>query len=215
MTEHEINIFNRIKCEVNEVIDVGAEIDISYYREHNTAQYHLFEPISFHYYKLIELTKDIPNIKVNNSACGDIQTIEKIYLNSSSINYRSGSKNVDNKIETINIIRLDNYIENNNLQNFDFIKIDTEGYEYKVLKGLGEYLNKFKFIQVEYGWTYHDMRMNGRHLMLQDIFSLLSEYHAVKIETKQNYELYNSALEDYVYCNYMFYRPEYKALCIN
>ena len=49
-------------------------------------------------------------------------------------------KNFD-KIETI---RLDEFIEKNNIKSLDLVKIDVELHEVEVLEGMGKYLNQFK-----------------------------------------------------------------------
>ena len=49
-------------------------------------------------------------------------------------------KNVEVKnIEKIKCIRIDNYCREVNIDNIDFIKIDTQGSEYEILSGLGKY----------------------------------------------------------------------------
>ncbi len=55
----------------------------------------------------------------------------------------------------VNQIRLDNYIVEKNLTRVDFIKIDTEGYEFEVLKGAERILSKTKYILFEH--HYDDM----------------------------------------------------------
>ena len=50
------------------------------------------------------------------------------------------------------ILKLDEYFKINNLKFIDLLKIDTQGYEDKVLSGSNEILtsNKVNFIQVEF-----------------------------------------------------------------
>ena len=45
--------------------------------------------------------------------------------------------------ENCKIITIDNFVKLNQLARIDFIKIDVEGYEYKVLKGAIETIKKF------------------------------------------------------------------------
>ena len=59
-------------------------------------------------------------------------------------------KSFNLKIQT-----LDNYMEINNLKKIDFIKIDTEGYEYEILKGLRDKMNNVGIIMIEH--HYDDM----------------------------------------------------------
>ena len=42
---------------------------------------------------------------------------------------------------SINLISLDEYIEKNNINEIDIIKIDTEGFEFDVIKGLSLKIN--------------------------------------------------------------------------
>ena len=60
--------------------------------------------------------------------------------------------NLENYIKRIpiKIISLDYYLKNNNIKFIDLIKIDTEGYELEILKGLSKNFNKVKFIYFEH-----------------------------------------------------------------
>ena len=59
------------------------------------------------------------------------------------------------EIVKIKIIKLSQYFDINNLEKIDFLKIDTEGYEYDVLKGLGDKIIKIRLIMLEH--HYDDM----------------------------------------------------------
>ena len=82
-----------------------------------------------------------------------------------------------NKI-SVDVKELDyfeNYFQN---QQIDFIKIDTEGFEYEVLKGAIKILKKHKpkFIQVEFNW--HQLIRNHT---LYDLFKLVNSYDVFRI----------------------------------
>ena len=47
-------------------------------------------------------------------------------------------------------VKLENYLIENNLKNIDFLKIDTEGYEFKVILGLEKFLNNVSLILFEH-----------------------------------------------------------------
>lgn len=51
---------------------------------------------------------------------------------------------IEPKAETIYLMRLDDYVKKNKIEKIDFIKIDVDGYEYEVLKGAKEILEKYK-----------------------------------------------------------------------
>ena len=105
--------------------------------------------------------------------------------------------------ERIKLMRLDKYIEEKNIMHINFIKIDVEGHEVKVLEGLGNYLNKefIDFIQFEYGGCNLDSKTS-----LMEIYNLLTNkgFKIAKILQKGLYlRNYNPDLENYVYSNYV------------
>ena len=54
------------------------------------------------------------------------------------------------KTYEVSIDTLDNYINEKRILKIDFLKIDTEGYEYEVLNGLKNNFNKVKMIFLEH-----------------------------------------------------------------
>ena len=50
-----------------------------------------------------------------------------------------------NKVE-VNQIKLKDYMLSRNIEIIDFMKIDTEGYEFEVLLGTDDFLSKIKYI---------------------------------------------------------------------
>lgn len=67
--------------------------------------------------------------------------------------------------------RADEYIREKGIELIDFLKIDTEGFEFNVLKGFGDQIQKVKIIQFEYGGTYID---SGDKL--KDVIEYLARY---------------------------------------
>lgn len=100
--------------------------------------------------------------------------------------------------ESIKTTRLDTFCIENNVTLIDFLKIDVEGFELKVLLGSGDLLQKgmIKFIQFEFG----QHCIASRSFML-DFYSLLNHsYRLFRILPNGLYELksYNSSLENFV-----------------
>ena len=64
----------------------------------------------------------------------------------------------ETKVEKIKIITLDKYIQENNIQGIDFLKIDTQCYNEKVLKGgansLRDNIVKIIYSEIMLGKTY-------------------------------------------------------------
>ena len=72
---------------------------------------------------------------------------------------------------SIKITTLRDFIDQNNIEKIDFIKIDTEGYEYEILKGLEKKFEIVKLIMFEH--HYHDMLK--KNYKFTDIHSLLKQ----------------------------------------
>jgi FkbM family methyltransferase len=74
-----------------------------------------------------------------------------------------------------------------NIDYIDYLKIDTEGEEFPILKGSSDLLKnkKIKYIQLEYGGTYDDANYNNL-----DVINFLKSYNYELIFTTVNY--YNS-----------------------
>jgi FkbM family methyltransferase len=75
-----------------------------------------------------------------------------------------------NKIRVV-IKKLDNFLDNNNFLNIDFIKIDVEGHEMSVIEGGFEFFkkNNIKLIQVEFNW--HNLMTNQSIYKYSKIFN--------------------------------------------
>ena len=74
-------------------------------------------------------------------------------------------------------IQLSKYVDENKIENIDFIKIDTEGYELEVLKGAKEILYKAKYILFEH--HYDDMIV--KNYFFSDIHNFLKENNFKKL----------------------------------
>ena len=97
------------------------------------------------------------------------------------------------KIPT-NIISLKDYIDKNEIMEIDFIKIDTEGYEYNVLLGIGTNIGKINYILFEH----HYDNMIIKNYKFHDIHKLLVDNGFNKIyKTKMPFR----KSFDYIYEN--------------
>ena len=92
------------------------------------------------------------------------------------------------KIET-----LSNYLEKNNIDKVGFLKIDTEGYEYEILKGMKD---KIKFVDIVM-FEHHYDNMIKKNYTFVDINELLKQHNFKQI--------YKSKMPfrktfEYIYC---------------
>ena len=102
-------------------------------------------------------------------------------------------KFINNKVPT-KIISLKNFMLEKKIDKIDFIKIDTEGFEYNTLLGLNDYIKKVKFILFEH----HYDNMLIKKYKFRDIHALLKENGFEKVfKTKMPFR----KSFDYIYKN--------------
>lgn len=118
-----------------------------------------------------------------------------------------GNKNKNKKL--IDVKKLDDFEDYFDDKKIDLIKIDTEGYEYEVLKGSEKilYKHKPKFIQIEFGW--HHLIKNqslykiSKLINFYDVFRILPHgQNLIEIDPKRP--------ENNIYhlSNYVFIRKD-------
>ena len=158
------NIHPLVSHKIDLLIDIGA----------NTGQYSLiarkigykneiisFEPLEDAYNKLLKNSKNDPLWTIQKR-CGIGNEIGKKIINVSKNSYSSSlldislehvkvakeSKYIDK--EEIDIITLDSFFDENQIgANRIFLKIDTQGYEDKVLDGFSKNISRIYAVQIE------------------------------------------------------------------
>ncbi len=136
-------------------IDVGASIGyfcaIAAGYVGKNGQVHSFEPIPEYSKKIDELSKMNSEYKIveNQCALGEKEGLSKIYVDGpSDIGNNTffpdlfGADTKKGKVIEVPVRRLDVYIKENGLNNIGLIKIDVEGFEFPVLKGLSGYFTE-------------------------------------------------------------------------
>lgn len=119
-----------------ELVGIGGEV-------------HSFEPVPIYFNNLLKvanLNKDY-NIFVNNYALGESNGTANIRISNLNIGWNtmvSRSMMMSKKQETrkVKVIRLDDYLFKKNIENVSLIKVDVEGFEYFVLKGLTNFFEQ-------------------------------------------------------------------------
>ena len=129
-------------------------------------EFHLFEPNVEFYNEACEFHGSHENIKINNFGLGSKNELKDYYINSQGfVNLQESWQSVDEPPYKLPIKTLDDYCKENNIDDIDFLKIDTEGYEKEVLSGGSNIVeNGTKCIQFEYGTTWKD-----QNILLEDV----------------------------------------------
>jgi FkbM family methyltransferase len=120
---------------------------------------HLFEPSKEYYEYSVSLLKGKENIYFNNHGLSDTDTMLTLYKSrDNNIGWNTFLTKDPNQhdgfiysmdTESCRLKRLDDYV----IDNVDFIKIDVEGFEHKVLEGGMNLIAKYKpYILIEVGW---------------------------------------------------------------
>ena len=132
-------------------IDIGANIGylstIGAGFVGKSGQVHSFEPVPQYFQRLEKMAMMNPDyrIEVNQCALGEEQGIANIDVtNLQNIGWNTmvpGFMSNETRKETLEVpvYRLDSYIKERVIKTISLIKIDVEGFEFSVLKGLGNY----------------------------------------------------------------------------
>tara|TARA_R110000796_G_C14387302_1_gene416006 strand:+ start:44 stop:697 length:654 start_codon:yes stop_codon:yes gene_type:complete len=150
--------------ENSDILDIGSNVGFfseAIIKNVNYKSIHLFEPSKeyFNYSKNNVLLRNCSNIFFNNYGLGDTNSTSTLYKSPNNnigwnTFYKKDPMHATDFIDTMNnesctIKKLDDY----KIENVDFIKIDVEGFEDKVIKGGLQLIKKFKpYILVEVGW---------------------------------------------------------------
>ena len=112
----------------------------------------------------------------SSSTIKDINKESKYYKRKFRLINFLNNKKTFQKIK-IKVLKLKDYIEKNNIKKIDFIKIDTEGYEFEILLGLE---NKIKLVDIIM-FEHHYDNMIKKGYTFTDINKLLVKNHFEKI----------------------------------
>ena len=185
---------------------------------------HSFEIVPDTFTLLKETTKGT-NIVINNFGLSDQEKIVSIcYFPSSSAHSSVYGSKMDNLLslesKTIKCkcITGDSYVRLNNIPRIDFLKIDTEGHDYFVLKGFRENLQKGRIGIIQFEVGHHDVSK----ISIKDFYDFLDPY-SYKIgrllSNKIDCSKYNRQHELRGSGNYIAIHksslPEFKSVLIN
>ena len=213
-----INLFKKKFNTQIVVFDVGAHYGETiklFLKNLNVKKIYSFEPspINFEVLRNNTLRYRSNTVRIFNSGLGEKistdlinQTIESSSSTMNQIN--TESKYFKKKLKILNIkdknkffkkfevklLTLDYFIKKNSIDFIDLLKIDTEGYELNILKGLSEYSDKVHLVYFEH--HYDDMII--KNYKFGDIHDLLIKKNFKMI--KKSKMIFRKSFE-YVYEN--------------
>ena len=162
-TECELMVKKYIKyIENSHILDIGSNVGFfseAIVKNTNYKSIHLFEPSKEYYEYSKHILQNYNNIYFNNYGLSNTDEIKTLYkCPQSNIGWNTfltkdpnqSDNFIDNMIQEECILKkLDDY----EIDNIDFIKIDVEGFENQVLKGGMNLISKHKpYILIEVGW---------------------------------------------------------------
>jgi len=195
------------------VFDVGANVgnwSAEVLKLRPDAVIHAFEPFSATYHQLE--ARRLPGVTIQNMGLGAEAGQKEFFVYESASEHNSLFPRHDNpysSVARITITTLDTYCAAEHIDHIDYLKIDTEGYDYFVLKGAARMLREGRIdvIQFEYGNNYIDARV-----FLKDIYDFFEPlpYSIYRIMPRRllPLERYNHNNEVFIYANYVAIRDK-------
>jgi FkbM family methyltransferase len=197
--------YQHIKNNIQVIFDVGCRYD-SHFTTFN-GSVHYFEPVSEFLNRLQSQPNNNTPAYFNAFGLGHENAQLDYYPKYQSFYDRvtSCKKSDKSNKQVLSIRKAKDYILEHNIESIDFLKIDTEGFEFNVLKGFEEQLSKVKIIQFEYGGTFLDNKVKLIEVIqyLESFgfqhFSYLKNGGVVPIQTFEDH---------YRYCNIVCVQPD-------
>jgi FkbM family methyltransferase len=147
------------------ILEIGANIGtdtLEFALMFPLGEIHAFEPLPLHVSKLVENLRGFTNVKIVPAALSDSNGFTKFYQSSG---YSGGSGSIFKP--TLHLVRdvnthfkredecivptltLDDYLLKSGLTKIDFVWIDAQGAELKILQGALKWLDKIRYIYAE------------------------------------------------------------------
>jgi FkbM family methyltransferase len=206
--------------EIKVVFDVGSNVgnwSKKVLESISDAQIHAFEPVPNTFELLETNIRDFQQIKRNrlglSSESGKLKFNfypNSSYLSSAFEHYLGqGAERLE-----VDVMRGDEYCKTHQLSQIDFLKIDTEGFESKVLMGFSAMFaeNRIKLVQFEYG----PMAIDSKFL-LADFYEFFEArgFQVGKIYPNWiDFKAYSKDMENFVLSNFIACKKDALS-CIN
>jgi FkbM family methyltransferase len=177
--------------EIKTILDIGSLNGIEsvkFTEKLINCNVHTFEPNPESYNNVLISTEGIDNIKVHNLAASDFKGKSDFYITYDNM---GGSSLLEPSIihktgpniskTTVDVIRLDEFCVENNINNVHVLWMDVQGSELNIFKGMGDILNDVKVIYVECSMIPYYKGASHKNEVIEYLneynFELVSETH--------------------------------------
>lgn len=205
-------------------LDIGANAGTYSKRLLELTDTHViaFEPLPDAFLRLNTLQQRFPDrFRAVNKGVGECVKSQLLFFGESTsthatfspeVNEMEHLKHQNTNTTSVQMVDLDSFMQNENYfpnTKLDLIKIDTEGYEYEVLKGATQTITKLrpKFIQIEF-----DLHQLYRKQTLLGLAALIPEYQAYQLLPHGSglikRDLNSASSNFYHYSNFVFVRSD-------
>ena len=161
---HQKRIIKFIKSNrlnLNTFLDIGSHLGTYsdlILKDFSNCKIYMFEPQIKIFKKIKIKYKNKKNVKIYNCAISDKNSFKNFYMNLKNNNYYklksqlfgvTSSGMIVKKLK-VKTLALNKILKLNKIKNVDLAKIDTEGHEYEVLKGLQSSIKNINYILIEF-----------------------------------------------------------------
>ena len=211
----EQDFYKEIKDNCEVIFDVGCREDTYYLENSEHKIFYLFEPNPISYNKCFDRINYLVDNKILhdqkihlfNYGLGNKTMLMGYYLEIQSFFQRKYLLPKEAKPINLSIHRFSEFLQENNIDKIDFLKIDTEGFEPEILLDNIDFIkNNVKYVQFEWASTWYD---KTECIPFPDIYNMY----------KNNFSFYFVYDPDHPYADYypetltsIISQEDYKAL---
>lgn len=173
---------------------------------------HVFEP-SQDSFSFLQHLFDEQCATVNKKAVSGLNSVSKFFVYGGLCGTNSLYETEGGISEEVETIRLDDYVVQKKLDHIDFVKSDTEGHDFEVLKSAEDLLirGKVTIWQLEYNWRWINARC-----YIKDVFNFICDkpYLLGKLSSNglEIYKDWHPELDRYFETNYVLILKDYEAV---
>ena len=131
------------------VVDAGANIGVAalYFRAlYPGAELHCFEPASENFALLERNLGSFDGVELNQAAVGAQAGELELHLNPHAATHSLIDAQEGGETEVVPVLDLASYLDERNIERVDLLKVDVEGSELDLLRGLGRHLARVRVI---------------------------------------------------------------------